>query len=67
MKIDIFMLFPVMASSFCHSCPGFHRDKLQQESTFLYGSLFSQGQAWIPVCTGMTELGGKGYEKLVSI
>jgi len=31
------------------------RGKLQQES-ISSGSLFSQGQAWIPVSTGMTEL-----------
>ena len=30
-----------------HSCPGFHRDKLQQESVVR--------NIWIPVCTGMTQ------------
>jgi hypothetical protein len=42
---------------FCHSCPDFDRDKLQQESNSLfYCSLFLQGQVWIPACAGMTPL-----------
>ena len=57
--IKIQNLFPC-----CHSCPGFHRDKLQQESrvsreggnpvTFC-SPLFSQRQFWIPTFVGMTD------------
>jgi hypothetical protein len=39
------------------------RGKLQQES-ISSGSLFSQGQAWIPVSTGMTEWNMQNQKQL---